>query len=107
MDSQNSFPYTFNKNICKTCDGKCCRGFAGYVWISENELEKIAGTRKMEVASFSKQYVRKVQGRFALQERVINGEYFCCFLTPSIVGVQSIKADPSNAELFHSGINSR
>ena len=29
------------------------------------------------------------------------------FLTPSIVGVQSIKADPSNAELFHSGINSR
>ena len=29
------------------------------------------------------------------------------FLISQIVGVQSIKADPSNVELFHSGINSR
>jgi len=43
------------------------------------ELEKIANTRKMNVALFSKQYVRGVQGRLALQERVINGEHFCCF----------------------------
>ena len=79
MDNQNSFPYTFNINICKTCDGKCCRGFTGYVWISREEVEKMAGTRKIDAASFSKQYVRQIQGRFALQERVINGEYFCCF----------------------------
>jgi len=43
------------------------------------ELEKMAGARKMDVALFSKQYVRQVQGRLSLQERVINGEHFCCF----------------------------
>ena len=79
MDNQNSFPFDFNKIACKTCDGKCCRGFTGNVWISMEELERMAATRKMDVASFSKQYVRQVQGRFALQERFINGEYFCCF----------------------------
>ena len=39
----------------------------------------MAGTRKMDVALFSKQYVRHVQGRLSLKERVINGEHFCCF----------------------------
>jgi Fe-S-cluster containining protein len=33
----------------------------------------------MDLALFSKQYVRQVQGRLSLQERVINGEHFCCF----------------------------
>ena len=66
-------------NTCKTCGGKCCRGFGGYVWVSMEELEKMAGTRNMGVALFSKQYVRQVQGRLSLQERVINGEHFCCF----------------------------
>ncbi|MCD6271365.1 MAG: YkgJ family cysteine cluster protein [Deltaproteobacteria bacterium] len=79
MDNQNNAPYHFDSNTCKTCGGKCCRGFGGYVWISMEELEKMAGARKMDVALFSKQYVRQVQGRLSLQERVINGEHFCCF----------------------------
>jgi len=79
MNNQNSFPYHFNSNACKTCGGKCCRGFGGYVWVSMEELEKMAGTRKMDVALFAKQYVKKVEGRLSLQERIINGEHFCCF----------------------------
>lgn len=43
------------------------------------ELEKIAGTKNMSAAVFAKQYVRQVQGRISLQERVVNGEHFCCF----------------------------
>jgi len=82
MDNQNNFPYHFNGNACKTCNGKCCRGFGGYVWISMEELEKIAGARKMDAAIFSRQYARQVQGRLSLQERVINGEHFCCFFDP-------------------------
>ena len=46
------------------------------------ELEKMAGTRKMDVSLFSRQYVRQVQGRLSLKERVINGEHFCCFFDP-------------------------
>ena len=79
MDNQNNFPYHFDSNACKACNGKCCRGFGGYVWISMEELEEMAGTRKMDVALFSKRYVRQAEGRMSLQECVINGEHFCCF----------------------------
>ena len=82
MDSQTSFPYVFNADACKTCRGHCCRGSAGYVWISTKEVEKLAGTKRMDVASFVKAYLRQVQGRLSLQERKINGEHCCCFFDP-------------------------
>ncbi|MCJ7715531.1 MAG: YkgJ family cysteine cluster protein [Anaerolineales bacterium] len=82
MENQNSFPINFDENACKTCGGNCCRGFTGYVWISREELENVAEARKMDLASFSKQYVRQVKDRLSLQERHINGEHFCCFFDP-------------------------
>ncbi len=82
MDTQNNFPYHFDSNACKKCGGKCCRGKQGYIWISVEELEKIAAAIKIDVSQFLKQYVRQVQGRLSLQERVINGEHFCCFFNP-------------------------
>lgn len=42
MNNQNNYTYHFDSNTCKTCGGKCCRGRAGYVWISIEELEKMA-----------------------------------------------------------------
>jgi len=79
MENQNNFSYHFDCTACTTCGGKCCRGFGGYVWISVDELEQMAETRNINAALFSKQYVRRVQGRLSLQERIINGEHFCCF----------------------------
>ena len=46
------------------------------------EMEEMAGKRKIDVSLFSKQYVRQIKGRFSLQERVVNGEHFCCFFDP-------------------------
>ena len=82
MENQNNFPYTFNERACKTCSGNCCRGFSGYVWIQLEELEKIASTMEMDPVLFSRQYLRRVNGRLSLQERFINGEHICCFFDP-------------------------
>jgi hypothetical protein len=42
----------------------------------------MAVARKMDLDSFAKHYVRRVQGRLSLRENVINGEHLCCFLDP-------------------------
>lgn len=82
MNHQNDYPYLFDSKACKTCGGKCCRGQEGYVWLSIKEMEKMAASKKMSVGAFAKQFVRRVQGKFSLRERVINGEHICCFLDP-------------------------
>ncbi len=82
MENQNTFPYHFNNNSCKTCGGKCCRGRSGYVWASMEELQKMAVAREMDFSSFFEHYVRQVEERLALQERFVNNEYLCCFFDP-------------------------
>jgi len=79
MEHQDGFGFHFDSNACKACKGKCCRGFGGYVWISLEELEKMAAEKKMDIVLFSKQYVRKIKGRLSLIEYFINNEHFCCF----------------------------
>lgn len=73
------FPFDFNPTACKTCKGKCCRGREGYIWLSKKELEKLAETMNLPTTKFARNYARLVEGRFSLQERLINGEYLCCF----------------------------
>ncbi|MDA3786398.1 MAG: YkgJ family cysteine cluster protein [Deltaproteobacteria bacterium] len=100
MDTRDDFPYCFEGNKCKICGGRCCRGSAGYVWISRVELEEMAEARKMTVPLFARQYVRQVQGRFSLQDRLINGEYFCCFFD-RIAGACTIYQNrPSQCRTF-------
>ncbi|MCW5212523.1 YkgJ family cysteine cluster protein [Desulfobulbus sp. TB] len=78
----NEFSYFFNSDRCSSCKGKCCRGQQGYVWLSMEELEKLAKAREISPEAFARQYVRQVKGGMSLKERIINNEHFCCFLDP-------------------------
>ncbi|MCI5211050.1 MAG: YkgJ family cysteine cluster protein [Candidatus Electrothrix sp. ATG2] len=78
----NEFPYFFKSSACTKCGGKCCRGRQGYVWLSMEELQKMADAQGMSPNAFARQYVRQVNGQLSLRERRINNEHFCCFLDP-------------------------
>lgn len=54
---------------CQGC-GTCCAGpQEGYVWVSDNEITRIAETLEMEEAAFIKKYVRKARGKRCLIEK--------------------------------------
>ncbi|MCI5209847.1 MAG: YkgJ family cysteine cluster protein [Candidatus Electrothrix sp. ATG2] len=78
----NEFPYFFKSDTCTTCGGKCCRGRQGYVWLSMEELRRIADAKGVSPNAFARQYVRQIKGHLSLKERIINNEHFCCFLDP-------------------------
>lgn len=66
---------------CTGC-GNCCTGPAGYVWISEEEVARLADHLGKSVADVRKGYVRAVGGRLSLRERKnLQGKYDCVFLT--------------------------
>ena len=78
----NEFPFFFKSSACTKCGGKCCRGRQGYVWLSPEELKKIADAKGISQDAFARQYVRQVKGQLSLKERIMNNEHFCCFLDP-------------------------
>jgi hypothetical protein len=65
---------------CTQC-GNCCTGAPGYVWISDEELSRLAEHLKTSVEQVVTQYCRRVGGRVSLNEhRTPQGNYDCVFL---------------------------
>lgn len=61
---------------CTQC-GNCCSGGPGYVWLTVDDIQRIAQFLKMEFDDFTKSYVRRVSGKYSLTEK---RNYDCVFL---------------------------
>ena len=65
---------------CTQC-GNCCTGPAGYVWINETEITRLAEHLKLTTQETLQRYCRKTAGRISLKERrTPEGNYDCIFL---------------------------
>ncbi|MBV8782199.1 MAG: YkgJ family cysteine cluster protein [Phycisphaerae bacterium] len=77
---------------CTQC-GNCCTGGPGVVWISREEIRRLADHLKLTPPEVVDRYCRTIDGKFSLTEnRNARGEYDCVFLheapgTPNADGV--------------------
>lgn len=53
---------------CTGC-GRCCTGASGYVWVSLEEIGRLADHFGLDLDDFGRRYLRRVDSRYAL----ING----------------------------------
>jgi len=73
------FAFTFDPTSCWACDGRCCKGDSGYIWIDQEEIEAICSYLGLSKERFFQEYGRKVSNRWSLKEVRIQGEYWCIF----------------------------
>ena len=67
---------------CTLC-GNCCTGPPGYVWITDDEIDRLAEHLKLPPDEVRRRHVRKVGRRLSLKEvRDADGEHDCVFLKP-------------------------
>jgi uncharacterized protein len=65
---------------CTQC-GNCCTGAPGFVWITTDEIVKLAELLGLTPEQTVDQYCRKTGGQFSLRERRNpQGQYDCVFL---------------------------
>ncbi len=62
---------------CTEC-GNCCTGGPGYVFVSDEEIEKIAAHLGRAEQGLGKKYLRRVGRAYSLTEDKKTGD--CCFL---------------------------
>lgn len=53
---------------CTRC-GACCTGAPGYVWVTEEEIARLADHRGESVEAFTGKFVRQVGRRYSLVEK--------------------------------------
>lgn len=65
---------------CTQC-GNCCTGGPGYVWISKEEIQRLAQHLKLTPGQVINRYCRSIDGKYSLREnRNERGEHDCIFL---------------------------
>ena len=65
---------------CTQC-GNCCTGGPGYVWITDEEIARLANHLNLTTERTIDQYCRRIFGRVSLNEhRNARGEHDCVFL---------------------------
>lgn len=68
------------KFTCTQC-GNCCTGGPGYVWISDEEIDRLAQFLQITPGEVRSRHCRKVGRRWTLNERrTREGNYDCIFL---------------------------
>jgi Fe-S-cluster containining protein len=81
IPEKNSKWYKQGLKFTCTCCGNCCTGGPGYVWISQEEIRRLAVHLNLTPEETVEQHCRKINGKFSLKEtRSVSGSYDCTFL---------------------------
>lgn len=80
---------------CTSC-GKCCSGFPGYVWLSEEEIQQICEYLKLSQEEFLRKYTRLVGEKISLIET--NENYSCIFLRDKKCSIYPVR--PTQCQTF-------
>jgi len=76
---RSGFDFVFDPGACETCPGYCCSGASGNVWVSCQEIEGICLFLQVNFIDFMERYLRRVENRFSLRERVGANGLECIF----------------------------
>ena len=97
---KEGYPYAFNSDACSSCEGRCCTGESGYIYVSKNEIFKIAELLNLSVNDFAVEYLFKKDYKYSIKERVYNGSHECIFYDRDTNGCKIYEERPSQCITF-------
>ena len=97
---KEGYPYLFDPSACADCQGRCCTGESGYIYVTKSEIESIAELLSLEVNEFVSEYLFKKGYKYSIKEREFNGSYECIFYDRETNGCTIYDARPSQCKTF-------
>ena len=97
---KEGYPYAFNSDACATCQGRCCTGESGYIYVTKAEIFAIAALLDMDVNEFGVKYLFKNGYKYSLKENKIEDSYECVFYDRESNGCKIYMARPSQCKTF-------
>lgn len=81
---KEGFKFAFDESGCANCNGNCCIGESGYIWIDEDEIKNLATFLNLEIKDVKNRYLDKYYGKYTIKEKKIdNSNYACIFFDVS------------------------
>ena len=100
MIKKDGFKFGFDSLACASCEGRCCTGESGYIWLTPKEMEGIAQLLELSFEKFTSSFVKKVGYRYSLIERKNGDSYECVFFDPKLKQCSIYDARPKQCREF-------
>lgn len=97
---KDGYPYSFNAGACSTCQGRCCTGESGYIYVTKSEIENIAKLLGLDVRDFVSKYLFKKMYKYSIKEIEYNGSFECVFYDRESNGCKIYEARPTQCKTF-------
>ncbi len=77
---KDGFNFAFDPNGCNSCNGNCCIGESGYIWINSQEIQILALHLNLSVEDLKFRYLNKIGYKYSIKEvQLAKNNYACCF----------------------------
>lgn len=97
---EDGFNYSFNPSACESCQGRCCTGESGYIYVTKSEIEKISTLLDMQIQDFVNKYLFKKMYKYSIKEVQHEGSYECVFYDRTSNGCKIYDARPTQCKTF-------
>ena len=98
--NQEGYSYSFNPMACECCQGRCCTGDSGYIYVTKDEILNIAELLELDVNTFVKEYLFKKGYKYSIKEMKYNDSYECVFYNRESNGCNIYDARPLQCKTF-------
>ena len=96
-----NYPYKFDQLRCLSCEGNCCIGESGYIWITQEEIEILAKNLNLTKKETISQYLFKQNYKYSIREKKISrNNYACIFFDLEKKRCSIYESRPSQCRTF-------
>jgi Fe-S-cluster containining protein len=76
--NKDDFNYKFDTLGCDNCEGNCCIGKSGYIWISKKEIKNLAKYKSSTIDKIIENDLNKINYKYSIKEIKIDENNFAC-----------------------------
>jgi len=98
--SKDGFNFSFETSACDTCEGNCCIGESGYIWVTLTDIQNISEFIGENIDIFYKNYIKKVKYKYSLKEIEYNDGFKCVFFDEKKRGCKIYLVRPMQCRTF-------
>jgi uncharacterized protein len=97
---KEGYGFSFDESACASCNGACCIGESGYIWLTPKEIKKMSEYLTLDERHFREEYLIKVGYRFSIKERKVGESYECLFFDTNAGGCSVYPVRPTQCRTF-------
>jgi len=99
--TKEGYPFAFDATGCDSCEGNCCIGESGNIWVNKTEINNLANFLDVDLEQLAQKYIEKRGYNYSIRElKLSEDNYACIFFNLEKKACSIYEVRPSQCRSF-------